>query len=141
MNKKIKVIELLNRIHDDKDIPFMIKFNGTRYIYADAEEDYRLFDNMTNEYRYFFEVIKDRYHYWLDVEVEILEAEDQEEIDIQGINENDFIIEYHSKDIFTTETLDVLFHKIALEIMRNRNKQNEILKAVKQLDKKINREE
>lgn len=67
--------------------------------------------------------------------------ENEEEIDIQAINENDYIIEYRSKDIFTSETLNDLIYKIVFEIMRNRNKQNEILKAVKQLDKKINKEE
>lgn len=130
MNKNIKVIELFNMIANG-NIPEMIEYNCQRYQwyfdeYRRLEDDCRLTDLWKTE-----QILND--------EVEILE--DEEEIDIQAINENDYRIEYHSKDIFTTENLNDLFYKVAFEIMRNRNEQNEILKAVKQLDKKINKED
>lgn len=138
MNKKIKVIELLNLLAENKiEKATKIKYGGTIYIVD--------FPNLCGIYpeggttKVSESLFSEINILSLNDEVEILE--DEEEIDIQGINENNYRIEYHSKDIFTTEILNDLFYKIAFEIMRNRNEQNEILKAVKQLDKKINKED
>ena len=139
MNKKIKGYELMkliaeNKIKEGQEFVLTIKntltkkriyWSGKNLIYCDTGK-FVFGDNADI--------------YFLLGDLEILEDEDEEEIDIQAINENDYRIEYHSKDIFTTENLNDLFYKVAFEIMRNRNEQNEILKAVKQLDKKINKE-
>lgn len=137
MNKKIKGYEVMKLIAEKQikvgqeflftnadGVEEKIFWNGENFKYFEAERDYVLSDVGDIEF-----AVGD---------FEILENE--EEIDIQGINENDYRIEYHSKDIFTTENLNNLFYKMAFEIMRNRNEQNEILKAVKQLDKKINKQ-
>lgn len=127
MNKKIKVIELLNIVARGKDIPKKIKV----YLRKDGEQmpDYYIF----NDYGYYENSKEESFvEDWLNntmklnEEVEILE--DEEEIDIQGI---DIIRDYRTSD-------DDLYNDNFGDF---KSTINELVKAVKQLDKKINKEE
>lgn len=118
MNKKIKVIELLNKIANNEKLPAKIIFNTVVWKLMKDEKDYR--STHTQE-----RLLKD--DNWilghLNVEVEILE--DEEEIDIQGIKEMEYLEDYEADKT---------------DIRLNRDKINDLVKAVKQLDKKINKE-
>lgn len=124
MNKKIKVIELLNLLAENR-----IK-KGTRIKFYSAT--YKIdYPNLTGIYRENEEMsIKSNLFTSLDIyqlnrEVEILE--DEEEIDIQSI---DTIRDYRTSDddLYNDNFGD--FKSII----------NDLVKAVKQLDKKINKE-
>ncbi len=115
MNKKIKVIELINRIHENKDVPKIIKYEDEKYQYKEDVQDYK---KVSNYYIYLFEtIIKEEK--WLDVKVEILE--DEEEIDIQNIEE---LQTFSDSTVYDYNDID-----------RNRKVLNMLVKAVKQLDK------
>lgn len=138
MNKKIKGYEVMKLIAE-KQIKVGQEFLFT---YTDGVKEKIFWDGENFKYfeaenSFVLRTVGDIEFAVGDFEI----LEDEEEIDIQAINENDYKIVYWTKNIFTSETINDLFHKIVFEIMRNRNKQNEILKAVKQLDKKINKEE
>ena len=142
MNKKIKVIELLNIVARGKDIPKKIKV----YLRKDGEQmpDYYIF----NDYG-FYENSKEESFVedWLNntmklnEEVEILE--DEEEIDIQGIEE----ITYKSEPIKlgTTKRMcnnaNDYMDAICISLDMCGMKINKLVEAVKQLDKKINKED
>ena len=130
MNKKIKVIELFNMLANG-DIPEMIKYRCQEYQII-LDEYRRLEDNRRLTDIYVLEKI-------LNDEVEILEDEckNEEEIDIQGIEEKDIsyvICDSDFEDGCITKLLNSFFKE-------NQKYIDEILKAVKQLDKKINKEE
>ena len=123
MNKKIKIYDLINRIHENKDVPKIIKYEDEKYQYKEDVQDYK---KVSDYYIYLFEtIIKEEK--WLDVEVEILE--DEEEINIDSIEEIPI-----DKDEFGYETVVITDLVMSQKI-------NELVKAVKQLDKKINKED
>ena len=111
MNKKIKVIDLINWIYQNMNVPQKIKYEDEVYIYEESTQDY--YDD--EHHCYLFEKIVVSGEKWLLNEVEILE--DEEEIDIQAI-----------------EDLGISSNNIAEKI-------SELIRAVKQLDKKSNKEE
>lgn len=116
MNKKIKVIELFNRINENKNIPEKIKYHDIEYKYdEDMQEYYACKEGRTT---YFYKWA------WLDTEVEILE---DEKIDIQDIEELQI---FSDSTVYNYNDVD-----------RNRKVINDLVKAVKQLDKKINKED
>lgn len=130
MNKKIKVIELFNMIANG-NTPKMIEYNCQRYQwyldeYRRLEDDRRLTDLWIIE-----QILND--------EVEILE--DEEEIDIQGIEEHSELIEWPIINYSTPECLNARFRIIFTLLKNIRDKQNVTIKAIKQLDKKINKED
>ena len=125
MNKKIKVIELLNLLAENKIKPgTRIKYYNTIYI-IDFPNLCGIYpeEGTTNADHSLFAKLD---ICGLNYEVEILE--DEEEIDIEGIGELPI---YESDKSFYDE----------YSIKANRYKINELVRAVKQLDKKINRED
>lgn len=125
MNKKIKVIELINRIHENKDVPKIIKYEDEKYQYKEDVQDYK---KVSNYYIYFFEtIIKEEK--WLDVEVEILEDEEIK-IDIQSI-----------KAATSMEVGNECSDKTMTAFLKIQRALFELTLAVKQLDKKINKED
>lgn len=114
MNKKIKVIELFNRINENKNIPEKIKYHDIEYKYDEDMQEYYACKESRTTY-FFYNVIEHKWA-WLDTEIEILEDEDEEKIDIQAI-----------------EDLGISSNNIPEKI-------SELIRAVKQLDKKINKE-
>ena len=123
MNKKIKVIELYERLAKQENMPGKIKYcNDIYYLCIDSLEN--VFYYETN--KGFQLMITINSVQALNREVEILE--DEEEIDIEGIGELPI---YESDKSFYDE----------YSIKANRYKINELVIAVKQLDKKINKEE
>jgi len=122
MNKKITVYDLINRIRGNKDIPKKLKYGDAEYIYEHFSQDYVAIDDGSI---YLLDAIVGLPGRWLNREVEILE--DEEEIDIEEIGE-------------LPEDFDASFYD-EHSIKANRYKINEILRAVKQLDKKINKED
>lgn len=142
MNKKIKVIELLNIVARGKDIPKKIKV----YLRKDGEQmpDYYIF----NDYGYYENSKEESFvEDWLNntmklnEEVEILE--DEEEIDIQGIEE----ITYKGEPIKLgtikrmCDNANDYMDAICISLDTCGMKINELVKAVKQSDKKINKED
>lgn len=117
MNKKIKVIELINKIYDDDNIPKKLKYQNIVYKYDTVIHEY----TATKEHSilYLISNCLNTRADWLDVEVEILE--DEEEIDIQNIEE---LQTYSDSTVYNYNDID-----------RNRKVLNMLVKAVKKLDK------
>ncbi len=124
MNKKIKVIELLNKIANNEKLPVKIMFNTVAWELMRDEKDYRSThtqERLLNDDNWILR--------HLNVEVEILE--DEEEIDIQeledvnlfdnGQNFNDMPIIIKSYDDNFTNINNTI---------------NKLVQAVKRLDKK-----
>ena len=119
MNKKIKVIELLNRIYANLDVPEKVKYNDKKYEYNKATQDYRCEDE------WLFQRMLTFFEKWTEREIEILEDEEEEidididiDIDIESIRE----LPENSNPSFYDEN----------SIKANRCKINEILREVKQ---------
>ena len=123
MNKKIKVIELYERLAKQENMPDKIKYcNDIYYLCLDALEN--VFYYETN--KGFQLMITINSVQALNREVEILE--DEEEINIEDI---DIIRDYRtSDDDLYNDNFDDFKSTI-----------NDLVKAVKQLDKKINKED
>jgi len=120
MNKKIKVIELLSEISKGKN-PIFRKHGGT---YKNSVWTFIIsyFDKkMTHE-----EIVD-----VLNSEVEILE--DEEEIDINDLE--DLPLNYKEVSELSIDSTFIDFHN------NTRAEINKIIKYLKQLDKKINKEE
>lgn len=140
MNKKIKVIELLNLLAENKiEKATKIKYGGTIYIVD--------FPNLCGIYpeggttKVSESLFSEINILSLNDEVEILE--DEEEIDIQGIGE----ITYKSEPIKlgTTKRMcnnaNDYMDAICISLDTCGMKINELVETVKQLDKKINKED
>ena len=123
MNKKIKVIELFDIIAKGIDIPTKVEYRQKIYKFDSEVMDYISPDDETC--LSLIVIGDDNFGETLNREVEILE--DEEEIDIEEIGElpEDFDASFYDK----------------YSIKANRYKINEILRAVKQLDKKISKED
>ena len=122
----------MNKIANNEEVPKKIKFEGLIYTwdkigYLHYKDDY---------YREcsFLEGL--RVELVLNAEVEIIE--DEEEIDIQSIEEivGNTDVRMNNKEI-SAEDYFYTITNIVLSINELKNKQNESLKAVKQLDKNI----
>lgn len=119
MNKKIKVIELLNIVAMGKDIPKKIKVDLRKdgkqipdyYIF----NDYGFYENSKEE-----SFVEDWLNNTMKLNEEVEILEDEEEIDIQSIEEL---------------KSEILLSDMRLKII------DELIKAVKQLNKKINKED
>ena len=122
MNKKIKVIELLNRMNENENIPKKIKYNDIEYTYDENMQEYCACNEGRTIY-FFYNVVKHKWA-WLGTEVEILE--DEEEIDIKMFEQEWF--EYY-EGIISVVDVDLAV------------KMNEIVDKLNKLDKKINKEE
>lgn len=73
---------------------------------------------------------------WLRGEFELIE--DKEEIEIQAIEEQTTKISFNfHKDSYTAHEIDHNFEKITEYLNIYNNKQNELIKAIKQIDKQI----
>lgn len=127
MNKKIKVIELLNRIHQNKDIPKKLKKNDYIFEYCEEEQDFYNEKHST----FLFCDYAQSHSKWLDIEVEILE--DEEEIDIKDLE--DLPLNYKEVSELSIDSTFIDFHN------NTRAEINKIIKYLKQLDKKINKED
>lgn len=114
MNKTIKVIELLNKIANGEEIPKKIKYMN----FVFELNNYKYGRHYYNEDVELIQLINHNFSN-LNDEVEIIE--ESEEIDIQAI-----------KELLTIE--DYEFDKTDGRL--NRDKINELIRAVKQLDKK-----
>lgn len=116
MSKRIKIIELLNKIANGEEFPKKVKFEDRIYTYYNEMTDYK------NENYFLFDMISDGcVKDFLNDTVEIIE--EQEEIDIKKIDEIHSIFIENS-----TCGEDVKFLA---------RKYNELVQAVKQLDKNI----
>lgn len=123
MNKKIKVIELFNIIAKGIDIPTKVEYRQKIYKFDSDIMDYVPQDE---ELRLSLLIAGyDNFKGALNGEVEILE--DEEEIDIQDIEELQI---FSDSTVYDYNDVD-----------RNRKVINDLVKAVKQLDKKINKED
>lgn len=112
----MKVIDLLNKIGKGEEVPEKIKYKGDEYWYNKNRQDYK--DVVVSYDSY---LIDSKYHTlgWLNDTVEIIE--EQQDIDIQSIKEVT-IGDIANIDGYANE--------------RIKNKINELIQAVKQLDKK-----
>ena len=118
MSKAIKVIDLINKIANGEELPEKIKYDNTIWQYNKTKTDY--YQDIGSTKLYFFAELVVYNKNWLNDTVEIIE--EQEEIDIQSIEEIKYIF---IKNSTSGEDVKYLARKY-----------NEILKAVKQLDKK-----
>ena len=118
----MKVIDLLNKIANDKEIPKRIKCKDLIYEYQEEDRDYAYIDKNSYYTWFFNDTVSDITV--LNMPVEIIE---DEEIDIDSIEELEF-----SKDERK---------KYVKPIENNTDKINELIKAVKQLNKMIKEKE
>lgn len=135
MNKTIKVIDLLVKISNGEEVPKKIKvFNHIFKRELDADDVWYYLDGSLP----LLSLINSTAV--LNTEAEIIEEEP--EIDIQALEETNELLALKSVDfrVSTEENLKRIdkaeidmFYKL-IEVTR---KQNEILKAIKQLDKKL----
>ena len=135
MSKTIKVIDLLNKIANGEEAPKKIKVKDYIFIW-------KVSDNGTGYYN----VKEDTGYYWLedyislddlqDLNTEIEIIEEEPEIDIQGIEEiEEFDIQGLEVSGYSMTDADYLF---VVGIEESRKIINQLIKAVKQLDKRIN---
>lgn len=124
----MKIIELLNKIANGEEIPKKIKYLNRiyEYKYSTYGTGY-LYEDKGIEYWFSEDALSDSAEE-LNYEVEIIE--DEEEIDIQSIEKFEIDANEYIKTklgSFKTRKMDIAFlHKI-----------NELVQAVKQLDKNI----
>lgn len=118
MNKKIKVIELINKVYANLDVPQKVEYRSGIYEYKEECQDFYCYKSQD----YLFSNIGLAVDKWLNTEVEILEDEDEEEIDIKDI---DIIRDYRTSD-------DDLYNDNFGDF---KSTINDLVKAVKQLDK------
>lgn len=124
MNKKIKGYEVMkliaeNKIKEGQEFILMIRGTLTKYRICWTGKNFCFCDTGT------FVLRENTDINFILGDLEILEDEDEEEIEIENIGElpEDFDASFYDKH----------------SIKANRYKINEILRAVKQLDKKINK--
>ena len=115
MNKKIKVIELINLIYQNMNVPQKIRYEDEVYIYEESTQDYY----NDEQHCYLFEKIVASGEKWLLNEVEIIE--DEEEIDIK---------------MFEREWFDYYEGTISPFGVDLACKMNEIIKKINELEKK-----
>ena len=109
MNKTIKIIDLINKIANEEEVPENIKWRDKIWIYCKKEQDY------INNNVYFFEGFNQiRTKDFITDTVEIIEDED---INIQDIEELNELSDCEERNL----------------------KINDLIKAVKKLDKEIRR--
>ena len=109
MNKKIKVIELLNKIANGEDLPKRIKIQD-----------------------YVFELSKDYEHYYYNEDVEITHLINH---NFSNLNDEVEILEDNTEEIEELEITEIVQNRLVKEIRENREKINELVKAVNSIRK------
>lgn len=132
---KYKGYELMQAIAEGniKEESKFLCSTGDTYVYHD---NYGLayLDSETLQEK---DVIECSYSYsiWLNFEFELIE---EDEINIQEMEEQTTKMSFNfHKDSYTAHEIDYNFEKITEYLNMYNNKQNELIKAVKQLDKQI----
>lgn len=118
----MKIIELLNKIANEEEMPKKIKYGCNEYVFDTRIRDYIYIAKEGSVPRYFIDLLRCKD---LNDEVEIIQ--ESEDIDIQNIDE----LDVSEKATYQDEA-----RYIAIE---NRFVINELIRAVKQLDNKINK--
>lgn len=123
MNKKIKIIELLNKIANGEDLPKRIKIQ-----------------------EYVFELSKDYEHYYYNEDVEITHLINH---NFSNLNDEVEILEDNTEEIEEIQEIsDEYFNMLSDEakvkwlksyIKEDRNKINELVKVVKEIRKDLNK--
>ncbi len=124
MNKKIKVIELLNKIANNEQMPKKVKFGDDILSYDVDVEDYMGISKTGSGSFFNYLFVNNATSLFINEEVEILE--DEEKINIQEIE---------LAGLKSFVDADGKIDNVNLAY-----KYNELVLAVKQLDKKINKE-
>ncbi|MBQ1551408.1 MAG: hypothetical protein IIZ67_04820 [Bacilli bacterium] len=120
---KIKVIDLINKIDNKEELPQKVKFEKEIYEYDKKRKDYiNKYDDWTSQTLLYRVMSTHFISELLECKVEIIE--DEEEIDIQSI---DIIRDYRTSE-------DDLYNDNFEDF---RGTINELVQAVKQLDKNI----
>jgi hypothetical protein len=125
----MKIIELLNKIANNEEVPKKIKYSNTIYEFKDdVFGTGYLYEDKGLRYWFSEEVLSDSTEE-LNYEVEIIE--DEEEIDIQSIEE---VNHYNIVSAIKGKTEENIDNELKLNSLAI----NKLIKAVKQLDKKVN---
>lgn len=119
----MKIIELLNKIANNEEVPEKIKYMGYIWSYEKKSKDYF---NGSEKLFYFY---TNNIILCLNDEVEILK--DEEEIDIQSIEE---VNHYNIVSAIKGKTEENIDNELKLNSLAI----NKLTKAVKQLEKKVN---
>lgn len=133
MKSTITIIQLLNKIANGEEVPEKIMYNNKTFRLNQITGWYQNIDVIGNVEDWFIS------KYRLNDEVEIIE--EQEEIHIQSIKETDIEKDCNGNEYYTylnknnTETGYSVNY--SLNDIETRKKINELVQAVKQLDKNI----
>lgn len=140
MNKKIKVIELFNKIANNEKMPKKIKYGGDILTYQEDVQDYMGISKTGSGSFFNYLIVNNATALFINDQVEILE--DEEEIDINDIEElvGNVNVRMNNKTV-DAEDLFYTISNIVVSLYNSKDKTNQLVKAVKQLDKKINKEE
>ena len=109
MNKKIKLIELLNKIATGEDLPKRIKIQD-----------------------YVFELSKNYEPYYYNEDVEITHLINH---NFSNLNDEVEILEDNTEEIEELEITEIVQNRLVKEIRENREKINQLVKAVNKLRK------
>ena len=99
---KIKIIDLLNKIANDEEVPEKIMFDEWLYIYNEREKTYYDEEDRTLWQSYNFKILND--------EVEILDEAKEDKI--QKIYHCETSLTQNEVEIFITENLNQMVDKI-----------------------------
>ena len=124
---KIRVIDLLNKIANEEEVPERIKVDNIIYRYENWEHFYYTDDEAREDL-----LVRGKDYStndFLNWNVELIE---DEPIDIDNIEELELI---------GTNFIDMDKNELKDNINKNRINLNKLVQAVKQLDKKVNRRE
>ena len=121
-NKTIKVIDLLNKIANGEEVPKKIKYKGDILKYDEDIKDYMGISKTGSGSFFNYLFVNNATDKFINDEVEIIE-ESEQEIDIQAIEE---IIDYRTSE-------DDLYNDNFGDF---KSTINELVQAVKQLDRK-----
>lgn len=114
MMKKIKIIELLNKIANGEELPKEIKYNDIIYKKADIGEDYY---NFATNVRFFKDVFDAS---GVNLEIEILDEEDK---DISLIPDDELYIIANSRQDYNFKVLKEKINQVVKELNRRNNEE------------------
>ena len=107
---KIKIIDLLNKIANNEEVPKKIKWENIIYAYSEYDKDYLEYPFSNEEYKGLFDMRDSILTQFLNDYVEIIDEEKEDKI--QKIYHCETSLTQNEVEIFITENLNQMVDKI-----------------------------